>query len=242
MGLYFNRRKAFRDAPSLIFNPKQFSGLQNWLQGEAGLTTDLSDNANTVTNNSVTIAAAELNGLDVFRYNGSNARQTMSTLLGKPADFTVVALIKLTGSGRNFIFGSGNSSASSATLWGNATISQNSETAGSLQAFSSDGSGRTKSTTSADEGLTAWTVIAVRYADGDAFNDIFNDGVKQSITNDSTSTENSGTAQQYAVGRMGAFATDTFEGDIAEHVVYDTALTDGNILTLKTELFTKYNL
>jgi len=66
MGLYFNRRKAFR--PTGPFDPNDVAGITFRIRGDDGIT-DISGNSVSITNNNtVSITSGVLNGHDVFDF------------------------------------------------------------------------------------------------------------------------------------------------------------------------------
>jgi hypothetical protein len=226
------------EAPQIT--PASFSGLLVWTKGENGYT-DLSGNGVPVTNNGSTITSNELNSLDVFSFNGSQ-HFGYGTALGKPANFTVFALVRTDDLGRNFICGSISGGVSN-TSWGNLVISQTSRPTGSIAGTHSTGSSNTV-THSTDNLLSAntWHIVATTFTNGVIAQDIWIDGVKATVATTNAVTTNSGTVYTYAVGRVGNLAQDQLTGDIAEHFVYDEVRSDAEIAQLTTYLQNRYGL
>ncbi len=229
---------------ALSQNPASFSGLSFWIDGENGYT-DLSGNSVALTNNGTTITANELNGLDVFTFSGSGQYMSLGTALGKPANFTVFALIRADNLSKQGVCGSADSGGASATAWGDFVITQTTKPTGSLSCTHSDDVDY-RLNTNTDNLLSSgsWYVIVVKFANGVLDKDIWVNGVKTSVAHSggTSLSLNSGTAYEYTIGRTGAYNGSYFNGDIAEHFVYDEARSDAEITQLTTYLQDKYGI
>jgi hypothetical protein len=230
-------------APVVPFSPNDVADLQLWMEGESGLTTDLSDNAYTVANTAATISTADLNGLDTFRFTGS-AWLDIGTQLGKPANFTIVAILKADNAAtRQVAFASGAASGSSKFIWGSCIISQNSTPSKSISSHASDDVNFRQTSSSADALVNAtYQLVTLRYTAGDAFTDMWVDAVATSQATAGSATSNTGVAEDFRLGSMGAHTSLNFTGNIAEHLVYDRALTQTEIDDIEAHLQSKYAL
>jgi len=227
-----------------ITDPNDIAGLQLWMDGETGLTTDKSDNSYTVNNTSVTISSADLNSLDTFRYNGS-AFQSIGTQLGKPANYTISAVVKWDDAAvRECAFGSFNSGGSTDESWGTCIASQSSKPSKSIYSTLGDSTNLADSYTALDTLTNAtYHIITLRYTSGDSKVDIWVDGVSKSTTDSGTATSCSGTYYEFALGRAGAVAgAIELTGNIAELALYDASLSAGQISNLEDYYTTRYAL
>lgn len=238
--ILFNRRKAFRG----FVDPNSIAGLQLWMDGEDGLTTDLSDNAHSVTNTGVTISTADLNGLDTFRYNGS-AHQSLGTLLGKPANYTISAVVKADDAAtRQTAFASFNSGGEGITSWGVLILSQTAKPSKSVYTSFGNGTVFRDSTTPIDTFVNGtYHLVTLRYTSGDGFTEVFVDGVLQTTIETGTSTSCAGTAFEFALGRAGAVpSVIQLTGNIASLTQYDQSISNADKAALENYYTTRYAL
>ncbi len=222
-------------------DPNSIANLQLWMSGDGGLTTDLSDNAYTITNGSVTIDGTQLNGHDVFRYNGSTSQNT-GAQIGRYADYTIGVVFKVDdATTRPGICGSGNSSGTSTSLY--QSIAMPTDDNDIISYMSEGGSLPGYSFTSSDLIIDAtWHKVWVRFTDGSAPIEIFIDGVLQSTTDSGTADNNTGSPQTFSLGRLGTWPSNQLVGNIAELTMYDSALTDAQIALNDSYFDTRYAL
>lgn len=238
---------------SAAFSPANISGLQLWLDATVGLydattggsevTTDgsavarwedQSGNAYHVTQNSASeqpvLKTSQQNGLNVIRFDGSN-------------DY-------LFGATNFAITGSSNRSVFAVTKRANATIryvvSWGINATGRFAGFSTEYYLRFQATTKgytnqgSDDSWTLWSVIGggSTLDDYDAY---FDDGTvaTPSATNNTSANLDTGASALY-VGRVSFTPTGFLDGDLAEVLIYDSALSTSDREAVRDYLNAKW--
>jgi len=183
-----------------------------------------------------------INGLSVVRFDGSDDFMGMGAF-GKPASFTIICVVvRSTLAGRRYAFGSASGGTGGFNNWGWLFSDSSNDPANPRFAISIGGT--TNSQWQTDDAHFVSDVpilITQRYATGNTIGDCKVDGVAAPVTSSQTAANtNSGSPAVFSLGRKGSHDTRFWLGDIAEFMVYDAALSDGDIADLEATLITKW--
>lgn len=153
--------------------------------------------------------------------NGATSYYQMSAAdFGRPASYTILMAYQPQSNTAHWILGSGNSN--NPNFLG--VIRNNS---GAVGTYYGDNSQFTLSEVAGAFTVGVWTVVAVRYSDGDDFSDIWLDGVKQSPTHSgSRPTSTGSTAYAFSIGRLGTFTGNSAIANIGPVYLWESALSD----------------
>lgn len=185
-----------------------------------------------------------INGKSVYRFDsGSSEYKDFGTGFGKPANFTVISVFATdTLAADQGIIGVSDNAGTNSTVWG--IIFHNSASPGTISGANSEDVGieiSVSRTTNAVISATSFAVIAIRYTNGDTFQDVWANGGQVPITQVlSQSNANTGTAYDFSMGRVGEENSNYFDGDIGRTLLVDSALTDGQMENLSAWLVNYY--
>jgi len=183
-----------------------------------------------------------INGLSVIRFDNVNDYLNYGTVFGRPASYTILCvLVRSTLLGRRQAYGSADSDGEG-NDWG--WLMSDSSNIPARPRFSVQESGRVASRWQTDDDHFVSDVpllVTQRYVDGNTIGNCKINGVDAPVTaSGSFSDANSGTARTYTLGRRGNHDAKYWRGDIAEWMLYDAALSDGDIADLEATLIEKW--
>lgn len=173
----------------------------------------------------------------------SNDFLTFGTSLGRPADFTLFLTVTLASvTGAQNLCGSIDGGGSTAKSWG-WVGNELGGTAGDGKIFTGygDDTGFWYGE-STNQQLYPYfpIVISLRHTDGVLGVEMFNRGDDLAVTGTSTETNNSGVTYDFALGQVGALASNRMAGWIHEFMVYDEALSDFDRASVEKYLSEKW--
>jgi hypothetical protein len=178
---------------------------------------------------------------DYLFFDGSDDFFTLGTALGKPANWTVIAVATPTfSSGRRSIIASADGGGS-ASSWGGLFTH---DTAGSLYSVFGDGINwsfhRTTSTSVIQNGVTK--IFSAVYADGNPATNLFQNGSQEAVTQVSGSgTSTGGTAFNMSIGQFGT-GGNYWLGNISALYIFDKALTPADRIRFQALVSQKWRV
>ncbi len=179
------------------------------------------------------------NGLSVGRFDGIN--DFLSGALARPSNFSVFVVAQKTDvTARRFMCGSLNAAGQNTSAWGG--ISGKEGVNGDIGYIFGDdiNSSRGRSPGGIVSNNTFFLAEAIYTAGQDAYK-MWKDAVSQAITTITTAaTACTGVANDYSIGRIGEFNGLYWDGDIAEILVYNTALSAEDRQSVETYLNSKW--
>lgn len=183
-----------------------------------------------------------VNGKPVVRFDGADDYMDVGTVLGKPANYTIFAVMQTVDvSVAAFPFASASSSGSAKDTWGSAEIKAvaNGDTAYEFGDGTNYGFGATAGGVMAN---ATWCCRVSKYTNGQAAETIRINGVDKSTSPSGTATSIGGTPYKWTLGRFGEYNNYYWGGDFAEVLIYTSALTGPQIAQVESYLSTKYAL
>ncbi len=167
------------------------------------------------------------NGLRALDFDGSNDFLNLGTVLGKPANFTVIVLAVFdTMATKRNICGSGNSAGQSSTGWGDIGAGRTSND-GKFEYSIGDGTnyayGRsTNNVISAG----SWFIFESLYSGGNKPKQYL-DGLEIPVTyEDGTGVSCGGTAYNFSIGKSGEYAGQYFDGKLLDTIIFKFAIVE----------------
>jgi hypothetical protein len=180
-----------------------------------------------------------LNGIATRRYAGNQwLSYGLPTGASKPANFSVVATVNITGvlNATKFFFGSAQISAADASIYGYA--GNRGGAAGRIETIYGDGTlSRYTQANAATMTINTQQLIEVHKSSGVLGQDIYSNGALQASTGSGTGVNVGGTAFEFAEGRLGAFPT------LGQHIgtVQSLFLWQANKVANRSAIVTKLN-
>ena len=194
-----------------------------------------------------TFQTAGLNGRDTVKFTAASSQFMTwgSTILGKPSNFTIIAVVKINSVAATRTFcASGPSSGASNAFWGNIT---NLSTYQKKVYYNHSVTG-----VSASNGVTnddvwvagSFVIITTTYTAGDDYQRVYSGYDLKAVTKiANASTANSGTAYNFTIGRGGDFTSSGyFDGEMAAFAIARRVLTDAERNLCIAILKSRYNL
>lgn len=248
--LYNDEVGAYYEPPP--FSPTDIDGIQLWLDASqiTGLTdgdtvatwSDESGESNDATQSTSsyqpTYQTNELNGEPIVRFDGTDDYLDLGTQINNLSNYTVFIVHKMIStSGDQVLLGSTDSAGNNKnsmfffgyhpSLWGGF----------------GDGVGATVSSYNSISASTNSIIATQKYTTGNSYVNGYKDGVESARTVIlSNATSILTTTYSVAVGRYGGYAGYYANADIAEIIVYDTALSDTDREKVEEYLADKYDI
>jgi hypothetical protein len=251
------------------FSPRSIAGLQLWL--DAGLSNKWQDSARTtpaVANADPVGAWDDLSGKGFHATQVTDSQRatltipgiggvstlafatddylTLSTLLGKPANYTIFAVASVDSiTPAECICGSVHSGGANRYSWGGVFSSYIGAEAGSDDYSFGNGTVNSIGRTT-DSNVWVNTVGRIsthRYTSGQTAEEIWDGLTAKAISPTSSSASAcSGTAYEFAIGRFGALASLFLTGKASALLVYNVALSDANRILVTNYLKKRFGL
>jgi hypothetical protein len=199
--------------------------------------------------NQPTFRTNVINGKPVVRFDGTNDWLTLSTNPSPPASHTVFTVLSTsTYASGNILFG-GWSGSNAKDSWGILGTMTAPTCTGGLTFKFGDGTNSRVGACSGESqylfpGNDVPVVIVYRYSAGASAPEVFVNGfrVKNPGSTSGTATSILGTAVPFSIGRGGSTANYYSDEDVAEFLIFDSALNDLNRINIEGYLMTKYGL
>jgi len=191
-----------------------------------------------------TYTTNQINSKPVLNFvSGNSATLGVGTALGKPANFTSFVVFNTSDvTTQQAVMGSSQNGGANITDWGFVGIAMGNAPAGAFMTTISDGTNTSIARSPALLSNNTYAMIGQRYTAGQALVDTFVNGSAYTNTPwTGTAVSNGGTAYAFALGQCGAYASRFLNGNIAEVIIYNTALTNTQIEQVQAYLNTKYN-
>lgn len=259
----------FRIKTGSSFIPDTISGLKLWLDASdpstiyqssggsqatadgdpVGFWSDKSGSLNHAFQSSGTnkpaLKLAIKNEKNVVRFDGVNDSLDCGTALGKPANFTIFAVFRVQNtSARYAICGSGDNNGASNTSWGVIDVNQGG-VAGAVALHHSDGTNFsiTRTAGSVIAGNT-FSLGCTKYTSGNTQQSFRKNAadVANATVLFSGASSCGGTPYKFVLGQFGEYVGINLNGDIAEFLVYNQALSLSDLQKVEDYLNTKWSI
>lgn len=254
--------KQFRTPGAVVapaWSPTDIAGCELWLDAEQGITkdgsnyvstwADMSGNGNDAAQGTGDYQPlwvdATLNGKPVIRFDGLNDYLTEFTQLGKPVNYTIFMVGKIVNIGAAGTFcGSIDDSVNLETSWGLIRSIYNGVPDGTLDYLFGGGVAPHYSygmTTTATLSSNVYALIAQKYTTTNDYTDYWVNSNSKAITKiEHSAHSTNGTGYNFKIG--GGAPWEQLNGDIAEIIIYNSALSDPNRVLVEDYLNTKYTI
>lgn len=226
-------------SPQILFDPNSLPGLVFWAAarretayaagGAVATMSDWSNQNNDLTSaagtNEPTFQTGIINGQAIYRFDGSDdyLRNTAPTGMTDwtQSDHAIIAVIRMTSVTEEDLISSSNSGAGHSLLM----------VINTGRGHSWRGAGDANAINTSTTLLTSTNYI-LSYWCSASQNAIYLNGTRETGPTNLTGTAGSGTDQIFIGNRSGSYANGWFSGDIAEVLIYTTAPSDADMLTI----------
>ncbi len=245
---------AYNYHPTDSFNYSDYGTILSWLkynidyvEQDGKLRVWYDSNTNTCNEcEQATISSQPIFNNGEITFDGSDDFLTYAKRLGKPENFTLFMYAKVADiSNRVALCSASNSIGGNGSIY-MSMLNKQEGSSGTITSYIGDGSnltGTVSNTALLENNI--YTLIGIRYQEGDDFISIYKNGIEVTTEKVHTSADsNSGSPQNFSIGRLGDYASPGFQApmSVKEMLVYSTVVSDEDIFTISDEIIKRIEI